>query len=84
MTEHAAHRHHQHTAPASDGAPHTGHGEAGHDHGAMVADFRRRFWICLPLTIAVVVLSRHIQMLVGLPGVLAFPAARSSRPRSRA
>ena len=75
MTEHAAHRHHQHTAPASDGAPHTGHGEAGHDHGAMVADFRRRFWICLPLTIAVVVLSRHIQMLVGLPGVLAFPGS---------
>ncbi|WP_230165311.1 heavy metal translocating P-type ATPase [Roseomonas sp. CECT 9278] len=75
MTDHAAHRHHQHTAPASDGAPHTGHGEAGHDHGAMVADFRRRFWICLPLTIAVVVLSRHIQMLVGLPGVLAFPGS---------
>ncbi|BDG71654.1 heavy metal translocating P-type ATPase [Roseomonas fluvialis] len=41
----------------------------------MVADFRRRFWICLPLTIAVVVLSRHIQMLVGLPGVLAFPGS---------
>ncbi len=75
MTDHAAHRHHQHTAPANGNAAHAGHGEAGHDHGAMVADFRRRFWICLPLTIAVVVLSRHIQMLVGLPGVLAFPGS---------
>ncbi|WP_206035698.1 heavy metal translocating P-type ATPase [Roseomonas sp. HF4] len=75
MTDHAAHHHRQHAPPASGGAPHTSHGEAGHDHGAMVADFRRRFWICLPLTIAVVVLSRHIQMLVGLPGVLAFPGS---------
>jgi len=75
MTDHGAHRHHQHTAPAGGNAAHTGHGEAGHDHGAMVADFRRRFWICLPLTIAVVVLSRHIHMLVGLPGALAFPGS---------
>ncbi|MBR0682913.1 heavy metal translocating P-type ATPase [Roseomonas eburnea] len=41
----------------------------------MVADFRRRFWTCLPLTLAVVVLSQHIQMLVGLPGVIAFPGS---------
>ncbi|WP_211862887.1 heavy metal translocating P-type ATPase [Neoroseomonas soli] len=39
----------------------------------MVAEFRRRFWICLPLTIGVVLLSRHIQMLLGLPEWLNFP-----------
>ncbi|MBX9592763.1 MAG: heavy metal translocating P-type ATPase [Roseomonas sp.] len=73
MNDHATHHHHSaHPAPESSAA---GHGQAGHDHGAMVADFRRRFWICLPLTVAIVVLSRHIQMLVGLPGILAFPGS---------
>jgi P-type Cu2+ transporter len=75
MNDHAAHRHHEPAASPAASAPHAGHGQAGHDHGAMVADFRRRFWICLPLTIGVVVLSRHIQMLVGLPDVLAFPGS---------
>ncbi|MCC7283212.1 MAG: heavy metal translocating P-type ATPase [Acetobacteraceae bacterium] len=81
MNDHAAHAHHhqQHAStPAVPAAsPHAGHGEAGHDHGAMVADFRRRFWICLPLTIGVVLLSQHIQMLVGLPGIISFPGART-------
>ncbi len=57
---------------ASDAA----RGHAGHDHGAMVADFQRRFWVCLPLTLGVVLLSKHIQMLVGLPGLIDFPGAR--------
>lgn len=82
-----AHAHHGHTprrdpgaaAPDSHGrhgAPAPGggaHGEDGHDHGAMVADFRRRFWLCLPLTIGVVLLSAHVQMLVGMSGAIAFP-----------
>ncbi|MGK7865466.1 heavy metal translocating P-type ATPase [Falsiroseomonas sp. E2-1-a4] len=42
----------------------------------MVEDFKRRFWICLPLTIGVVLLSQHVQMLVGLPGLIDFPGAR--------
>lgn len=74
MNDHATHHHHHSAHPASDSSL-AGHGEAGHDHGAMVADFRRRFWICLPLTAAVVVLSQHIQMLVGLPGIVAFPGS---------
>lgn len=86
MTDHPGHAHDQHRhdagaptsrAPSSSAAsPHAGHGQAGHDHGAMVADFRRRFWICLPLTIGVVLLSQHIQMLVGLPGIISFAGAR--------
>lgn len=45
---------------------HTGHGHAGHDHGAMVADFKRRFWICLILTVPVLALSPMIQHALGL------------------
>ncbi|WP_066921970.1 hypothetical protein [Steroidobacter denitrificans] len=57
---HAQHRHghgqHGHhathgggtiAAAGSTDAAHAGHG--GHDHAAMVADFRRRFWITLLL-----------------------------------
>ncbi|HYS16748.1 MAG TPA: heavy metal translocating P-type ATPase, partial [Candidatus Binatia bacterium] len=45
---------------------HGGH----HDH--MVADFRRRFWVSLVLTIPVLVLARHLQGWLGLHDVLAF------------
>lgn len=41
-----------------------GHG-GGHDHGAMIADFLRRFWICLALSIPVVALSMMAQELLG-------------------
>jgi len=48
---------------------HSGH---GHDHGAMIADFRRRFWISLVLTVPILVLSPLIQDFLGyrlvLPG----------------
>ena len=37
----------------------------GHDHGAMVADFLRRFWVCLALSIPIVGLSTMFQSLVG-------------------
>ena len=81
MTAEHHHGHHHHHAPPAGAATmatpaesaHAGHGQAGHDHGAMVADFRRRFWICLPLTLGVVLLSRHIRMLLGLPGSFGFP-----------
>jgi Cu2+-exporting ATPase len=39
----------------------------------MVADFRRRFWVSLILTIPVLVLAPLIQELLGLEDVLAFP-----------
>lgn len=38
---------------------------AGHDHGAMIADFLRRFWVCLALSVPVVALSMMFQNLVG-------------------
>lgn len=42
-----------------------GHGSGGHDHGAMIADFLRRFWICLIVSVPVVALSMMFQELVG-------------------
>ncbi|WP_460956088.1 heavy metal translocating P-type ATPase [Spirosoma litoris] len=41
-----------------------GHG-SGHDHRAMIADFLRRFWICLVLSVPVVALSTMAQELIG-------------------
>src|SRR5436309_2630704 len=61
MTDHS---HHQHS--------HTG----GHDHSDMVADFRRRFWISLALTVPVLATSEMVQHFLGLQGVLAFPGER--------
>ena len=56
---------------------HKGHG--GHDHHAhhaqMVADFRRRFWVSLGLTVPILLLSPLIQRFLGLPKALAFPGA---------
>ncbi len=39
-------------------------GHAG--HGDMVSDFRRRFWVCLALTIPVLILSPMVREFVGL------------------
>lgn len=55
--DHAGHDHH---------AGHTGHGHAGHDHGAMVADFRKRFWVCFVLMFPVLGLSPMIQHALNL------------------
>ncbi|HYU27740.1 MAG TPA: heavy metal translocating P-type ATPase [Gemmatimonadales bacterium] len=52
-------------------APH-----GGHDHGDMVADFRRRFWISLALTLPVLATSEMIQDFLGVGRVLAFPGDR--------
>src|SRR5262245_65608026 len=46
---------------------HSAHGgHAAHDHGQMVADFRKRFWISLLLTIPVLALSPMIQHVLGM------------------
>ncbi|CAM5201218.1 Potassium-transporting ATPase ATP-binding subunit [Bosea thiooxidans] len=58
-------------AAGSSHAEHAGHG--GHDHGAMVADFRRRFWVTLILTPPVLLLSPMIQHWLGIASALAFP-----------
>ena len=67
------HEHHGHLAPqvapgapaAPSGAPrpaaHEGHG----GHASAVADFRRRFWVSLALTVPVVLLSDVVQRLLG-------------------
>lgn len=39
----------------------------------MVADFRRRFWVCLVLTVPILALSPMIQHWLGLAEALAFP-----------
>jgi Cu2+-exporting ATPase len=48
----------------------------GHDHGDMVSDFRRRFWVSLALTIPVLATSEMVQHFLGLRNVLAFPDDR--------
>lgn len=81
MNEQDAHRpdrHHKHE-PASttagaifvqaSGSTHAG----GHDHAAMIADYRRRFWVTLALTPPVLLLSPMIQHWLGLADALSFP-----------
>ena len=55
MTSHNMH-HHMHGAPA---VPSSAQGD--HDHGDMVADFRRRFWISVALTVPVLATSEMVQ-----------------------
>lgn len=42
----------------------------------MVADFRRRFWVTLALTLPILALAPLIQGVLGLSEVLAFPGDR--------
>ncbi len=77
--EHHEHKAHEgHAGHAEHGG--IGHGEHGHHdhhahHAQMVADFRRRFWVSLGLTVPILLLSPLIQKLLGLPEALAFPGA---------
>ncbi|MDW7772884.1 MAG: copper-translocating P-type ATPase [Desulfobulbaceae bacterium] len=54
---------------------HKGHGgHNGSDHHAhMVADFRKRFWICLGATVPILALSPMIQAFLGFKKALGFP-----------
>lgn len=62
---------------AAGGSTHSEHaGHGGHDHGAMVEDFRRRFWVTLILTPPVLLLSPMIQHWFGIAETLAFPGDR--------
>src|SRR5256885_8165194 len=53
---------------------------AGHDahshHSHMVADFRRRFWISLALTVPILAISEHFWALVGLRPLISFAGDR--------
>lgn len=68
------HEHHAGGKPARAAVPqqHAGHGEGGHDHGAMIADFKRRFWVSLVLTVPILLLSPMIQDFLGLGEALRF------------
>ncbi len=89
--QHTGHEHAGHVSEATSHAGHepAGHGHAGHghsdggghgehhDHHAhMVADFRKRFWVSLALTLPILLLSPLIQKLLGLDGRLAFAGDR--------
>ena len=66
MHEHMTHGAHDASAPADGHDRHPMiHGAHGHDHGDMVLDFKRRFWISLVLTLPVLVLSPMIQDALG-------------------
>ena len=68
-SQHAEHSHEEHESPQPEGHNHEqmGHGAGGHagHHEHMVADFRKRFWITLALTIPITLLSPMIMMLFG-------------------
>ncbi len=65
-----------HSAPASGAVNHAemdhstmdhGGGGSHHDHHAMmVEDFKRRFWVCLGLTVPILALSPMLQMWAGV------------------
>ncbi len=58
---HAAHTTHEH----HDHGEHAGHGHNGDHHAHMVADFRRRFWLSLVLTVPLLALSPTIREWLG-------------------
>ena len=67
------HREHQ----QSHSGGHRDNHKDGHAHHAhMVADFRRRFWVSLVLTVPVLALAPLIQAALGVEEALAFPGAR--------
>ena len=57
-------------AKMNHGAMHSGHnpgmGMAGHDHHAMIADFKKRFYVVLILTVPIMLLSMMIQKFLGV------------------
>jgi len=57
---------------ASGGKKMAAHGHQDH-HARMVADFRKRFWVSLVITVPVLLLSPLIQGLLGIADVIAFP-----------
>ncbi|WP_341841504.1 copper-translocating P-type ATPase [Chitinophaga caseinilytica] len=70
------HVHHNHPQPApmADHSQHADHGmhadhggHGGHDHHGMIADFKKRFYVTLVLTVPVLLLSSMIQHWLGLP-----------------
>lgn len=68
MLEHAAHVHEK------GGMPEGREPVRGRSHGAMmIADFKRRFWISLAVSIPILLLSPLIQRFLGIEGDIGFP-----------
>lgn len=73
------HNHHSHHGshsqglrkPPTDQTDHADHSQ-GHNHTDHVGDFKKRFYVCLVLTLPILVLSPMIQMFLGLEGRLRF------------
>ena len=55
------------------GSDHPDHHDHHDHHAHMAADFRKRFWISLVLTLPILVLSPLLQKLVGLREAIRFP-----------
>ena len=55
------------------GSDHPDDHEHHEDHAQMAAEFRKRFWISLALTLPILVLSPMLQTLVGLRDAIRFP-----------
>ena len=84
MNEHENHKH-EHDMAGHDHGDHAASGHAGH-HAHMVADFKRRFWISLILTIPILLLSPLVQELLGIEDVIAFmsdPVLSQAHPRAQ-
>lgn len=78
---HALHADHEHAMQSHGSHDHPGHAAQSHEvhgghqghHAAMIADFRRRFWVSLALTLPILLLSPMIQAFLGLERALGFP-----------
>jgi Cu2+-exporting ATPase len=49
------------------------HGKHGNHHERMVADFKKRFWVSLLVTVPILILSPLIQELLGITEAIDFP-----------
>lgn len=72
---HGNHDHHARHQKEGNGThqDHRQHGAHQNHHAHMVADFRRRFWIALVLSVPIVLLAPLIQGALGVKGKWAFP-----------
>jgi Cu2+-exporting ATPase len=59
-------------AQGGTGMPAVPHAGSGH-HAHMAADFRKRFWISLVLTLPILVLPLLLQTLAGLRAAIRYP-----------
>ena len=64
--------HSGHTQHGEHGGAHRGGGDQHSHHAHMVKDFRKRFWVCLALTVPVLLLSPLIRDAIGLKEALSF------------